>query len=366
MFHDPLVGPNAGKLSIPAELVPSVAAKPAAAAVASAATTPAVAEAAPALTSMSSALGEVYAICAAAQAAAFPGIDSAVHCAASDRGADYQNNSAMALFGRLKGMGLPDGIKTGKDVAERLATEMKAKDANGIIDRLEVVGAGFINIYLSTSWINQRVLSVAITGVLPPASGKKRVVIDFSSPNVAKEMHVGHLRSTIIGDTLSRLLEFCGHDVDRVRGLRAKHLVIFPSMVAAARPATQRATRPARRARVRVTRTRVVVVASAVVVVVAALLLVVVCDRAARCAHDRLLLALPLPPAPEAQRGPNLPDAPAGESRRGLGDAVWHADRAHEGRLPRFRHEAAPDRRSDAVLSRRQEGPQTWMGTGPE
>ena len=53
-------------------------------------------------------------------------------------------------------------------------------------------------------------------GVLPPGIGKqKRVVVDFSSPNIAKEMHVGHLRSTIIGESLCRLLEYVGHDVLR-------------------------------------------------------------------------------------------------------------------------------------------------------
>ena len=53
-------------------------------------------------------------------------------------------------------------------------------------------------------------------GVKPPGAGqKKRVVIDFSSPNIAKEMHVGHLRSTIIGESLSRLLEYVGYDVLR-------------------------------------------------------------------------------------------------------------------------------------------------------
>ena len=47
----------------------------------------------------------------------------------------------------------------------------------------------------------------------PPCAAKQNIVVDFSSPNIAKEMHVGHLRSTIIGDTIARLLEFIGHDV---------------------------------------------------------------------------------------------------------------------------------------------------------
>ena len=60
------------------------------------------------------------------------------------------------------------------------------------------------------------VSDILINGVRPPPVERKlRVVVDFSSPNIAKEMHVGHLRSTIIGETICRLLEFIGHDVLR-------------------------------------------------------------------------------------------------------------------------------------------------------
>ena len=52
--------------------------------------------------------------------------------------------------------------------------------------------------------------------MLPPTLPKQKVAVDFSSPNIAKEMHVGHLRSTIIGDTICRLLEYCGHEVLRI------------------------------------------------------------------------------------------------------------------------------------------------------
>lgn len=58
--------------------------------------------------------------------------------------------------------------------------------------------------------------AILLNGVPPPNHDRKRVIVDFSSPNIAKEMHVGHLRSTIIGDAISRLLEFCGHDVLRL------------------------------------------------------------------------------------------------------------------------------------------------------
>ena len=57
---------------------------------------------------------------------------------------------------------------------------------------------------------------IFLSGVPPPKVDKKKVLVDFSSPNIAKEMHVGHLRSTIIGECVCRILEFCGHDVMRI------------------------------------------------------------------------------------------------------------------------------------------------------
>jgi len=137
--------------------------------------------------------------------------------ASATAGADYQNNSAMGLFGMMKAAGsLPDGIKSPRDVAAKLAEHMQANDKQGIIAKLDVAGAGFINVFLSKQWIASRVHSIVTDGVLPPPGPALNVVVDFSSPNVAKEMHVGHLRSTIIGDTICRLLEFSGHRVQRV------------------------------------------------------------------------------------------------------------------------------------------------------
>ncbi len=69
---------------------------------------------------------------------------------------------------------------------------------------------------LQSEYVSSLVSQMLVKGVQPPVTdGKKRVVVDFSSPNIAKEMHVGHLRSTIIGETICRLLEFVGHDVLR-------------------------------------------------------------------------------------------------------------------------------------------------------
>jgi arginyl-tRNA synthetase len=82
--------------------------------------------------------------------------------------------------------------------------------------QIEVAGPGFINIHIKTCYVSCFVDNILKNGVQPPGVGqKKRVVIDFSSPNIAKEMHVGHLRSTIIGESLSRLLEYVGYDVLR-------------------------------------------------------------------------------------------------------------------------------------------------------
>lgn len=79
-----------------------------------------------------------------------------------------------------------------------------------------MAGPGFINVSLKPAYVSELVSRLLVQGVKPPQISRKlRVVVDFSSPNIAKEMHVGHLRSTIIGDTICRLLEFAGHDVLR-------------------------------------------------------------------------------------------------------------------------------------------------------
>lgn len=89
-----------------------------------------------------------------------------------------------------------------------------------IMEEPEIAGPGFINLKFK-----QEYLATAITEMAKDASGrlgipqtshKQKIVVDFSSPNIAKEMHVGHLRSTIIGDTLSNILEFAGHEVVRL------------------------------------------------------------------------------------------------------------------------------------------------------
>ena len=123
----------------------------------------------------------------------------------SDR-ADAQVNGALAL---AKQVG-----KNPREVAEAvLATGALA----AVCSAAEVAGPGFINLTFTEAFLAQQVVEVAgdpRVGVRPAATSE-RVVVDYSAPNVAKEMHVGHLRSTIIGDSIVRLLRFVGHDVIR-------------------------------------------------------------------------------------------------------------------------------------------------------
>ncbi|MBJ8674822.1 arginine--tRNA ligase [Citrobacter freundii] len=122
---------------------------------------------------------------------------------------DYQANGMMAVAKKL-GM-------APRQLAEQVLTHL---DLNGIASKVEIAGPGFINIVLDPAFLAQHVQQALASdrlGVTQPA--KQTVVVDYSAPNVAKEMHVGHLRSTIIGDAAVRTLEFLGHNV-----IRANHV----------------------------------------------------------------------------------------------------------------------------------------------
>lgn len=118
----------------------------------------------------------------------------------------YQCNSALKLS---KAVG---------DNPRSIATMLSEKAKDPIIQSTEIAGPGFINITLSTAYLEKTLKGlikdprIGIAKVQDP----KRVIVEFSSPNTAKELHVGHLRSTIIGDSLARLFEFLGHDVLRL------------------------------------------------------------------------------------------------------------------------------------------------------
>lgn len=128
-----------------------------------------------------------------------------------DKFGHYQCNSALKLAKALK--------QNPRNVATELIEKLKEISKNqNFIEDLEVAGPGFINITLSTDYIaNQlnRQLREPNLGIAKPKY-KKRIIVEFSSPNIAKELHVGHLRSTIIGESLARLFEFLGHDVVRL------------------------------------------------------------------------------------------------------------------------------------------------------
>ena len=123
---------------------------------------------------------------------------------------DFQFNGAMALSKQLK--------KNPREIATLIIENL---DLTGALVKVEIAGPGFINLWVNPLWVAQNCMSalyderLGIERVPTPTT----VVVDYSGPNMAKQMHVGHLRSTIIGDTLANLLEFLG---DRV--IRQNHI----------------------------------------------------------------------------------------------------------------------------------------------
>jgi arginyl-tRNA synthetase len=122
---------------------------------------------------------------------------------------EYQFNGAMGLAKTLN--------RKPRDIAQDI---LDAVDLSDLVERTEIAGPGFINIYLSndflSDWLNKALLDERLDVT---RQEKQTVVVDYSSPNLAKEMHVGHLRSTIIGDAAVKVLEFLGHHV-----LRQNHM----------------------------------------------------------------------------------------------------------------------------------------------
>lgn len=158
-------------------------------------------------------LMQLHRLFAAAISTAFPNIpDPPVVMTLSNnpKFGDYQCNSAMPIAQLLKAQGAKSNPR---DVANAI---MGKVPQSPLVEKLEVAGAGFVNVFLKRLHVQTFLADVLKNGVVPPSVGKQKIVVDFSSPNIAKEMHVGHLRSTIIGDSICRLLEYLGHDVLRL------------------------------------------------------------------------------------------------------------------------------------------------------
>jgi arginyl-tRNA synthetase len=117
---------------------------------------------------------------------------------------DYQANGVMGL-----------AKKVGRNPRDLGAEVIKNLDLGGIAAKVELAGPGFINIFLSKEFLAQQLSALGKGRLVAPAAHPQTVLIDYSSPNLAKEMHVGHLRGTIIGDAIARTFAYLGHKLIR-------------------------------------------------------------------------------------------------------------------------------------------------------
>jgi arginyl-tRNA synthetase len=133
--------------------------------------------------------------------------DPAIAAAKDPKFGDYQCNAALSLAKTLQ--------QPPRTVAQGILDHVHLEDCCAAP---EIAGPGFINIRLRQDFLAQQVQHMLTDDRLglPTVTRPQRIIVDFSSPNIAKEMHVGHLRSTIIGDCLARILTYLGHDVLRL------------------------------------------------------------------------------------------------------------------------------------------------------
>jgi len=137
----------------------------------------------------------------------FAGVDPMLVPASNPKFGDYQSNAPLSLTKKLG--------QAPRAIAEQIVQHLEVND---ICQPPSVAGPGFINLTLKPEYLEAQLNAILGDARLGIALTKnpQRVVVDFSSPNIAKEMHVGHLRSTIIGDSIARILEFQGEDVLRL------------------------------------------------------------------------------------------------------------------------------------------------------
>jgi arginyl-tRNA synthetase len=137
----------------------------------------------------------------------YAGTDPLLVLSSNSKFGDYQANMAMGLAKKLG--------QQPRAIAQSIVDHL---DVSEICEAPQIAGPGFINFTVKPSYLATQLQAMQLDSRLGVAVADKpqRVVVDFSSPNIAKEMHVGHLRSTILGDCIARVLEFCGHDVLRL------------------------------------------------------------------------------------------------------------------------------------------------------
>jgi arginyl-tRNA synthetase len=118
---------------------------------------------------------------------------------------DFQYNGAMALAKELK--------QNPREIAQKIASKL---EENELFSKVEVAGPGFINLTISSQFLSKNILNALDSRAgVDKKSDSIKVVVDYSSPNMAKQMHVGHLRSSVIGDAIANLFEFLGDSVIR-------------------------------------------------------------------------------------------------------------------------------------------------------
>ena len=133
-----------------------------------------------------------------------PDCQALIHYAKSPQFGDYQANGVMALAKRLG--------QNPREMAQQLLDQL---DLGDIASKVEVAGPGFINIFVKPAFLSAWATDLDVNQLLEATPAPQRIVVDYSSPNLAKEMHVGHLRGTIIGDAIVRCLIRLGHQVIR-------------------------------------------------------------------------------------------------------------------------------------------------------